>query len=381
MTHSVTADAIASPVADNSRSAVRPSRRERLEGRIARLLARLPARWIRPLIGEAPRVVDGHTLDPHVHFILVTQRRKGRPGLCEPTLAEGRQRYLREILAVTPTPTPVGMVREIRVEGAAGALAARHYTPTDSPTAAGAPPPLLLYLHGGGFAIGNLDTHDEPCRLLCRHAGVQVVSVAYRLAPECPFPGPVDDACAALRWAQRAAASLGADPQRVAVGGDSAGANLATVAALTLAREGRAPFAQLLIYPVTDVTRESRSHTTFGKGYLLERRDMDAFRELYLGADRHTWNDPRASPARVADLALHPPALIVTAGFDPLRDEGAAYAARLQLADVATQHLACNSLVHGFLHLTPMSPAARDATLAIATSWTSMMRHSPRQTA
>lgn len=341
-----------------------PTARERLEGRLARWLSRAPGALLLRLVGETPREADGATLDPHLQFLLAVRRLKGQPAMCEPTLTEGRWRYRHEVIAVAGDPTPVARVSACTVPGAAGSLAARHYAPARAASA-----PLLVYLHGGGFAIGDLDTHDEPCRLLCHHAGMHVLSVAYRLAPEHPFPAGLDDALAAVRWAMEHAASLGADPSAVCVGGDSAGGNLATVVSLALARAGRAPLAQLLIYPVTDADVATPSRARFATGYVLEQRDVDAFRDLYLAGDLTRCDDPRASPRRERDVAPAPPALVVTGGFDPLRDEGRAWGERLQLSGVRVVQAHFPSMVHGFLHMTTVSPGARDAALAVAHAW------------
>lgn len=344
-----------------------PSTRERLEGRLGRLLSQLPGKWLLRLTGEQPTVIDGLTLDPHVQFILAARRRKPQLLLCEPTPAIGRARNRREIAAAATSagarPTRVRAVNAVTVHGADDPLAARHYIPFDTNGASA--PALLVFFHGGGFVICDLDTHDEACRILCHESGMQVLSVAYRLAPEHPFPAPLADCCAALRWAQDNAAALGADPRRVCVGGDSAGGNLATVAALTLAREGRSPAAQLLIYPTTDANAAYPSRTLFASGFVLTRDDIDAFLSLYLGGDEAHRDDPCVSPVRAADLALSPPALLITAGFDPLRDEGEAYGDALRIAGVAVQVRREPGLVHGFLHMTTVVPAARDAVVAM----------------
>ena len=342
----------------------------RIEGAVARTLAHLPGAWLLRLSGERPHVVDGLTLDPHVQFILAAQRRRPNPGLCQPTPVDGRLRNRREVRSVAPTPTPVATVRDITVDGAAGPLPARHYAPM---AAGNRPAPLLVYLHGGGFVIGDLDTHDEPCRLLCCHAAMHVVSVAYRLAPEHPFPCAVEDSIAALRWAQQHAGTLGADPAAVCVGGDSAGGNLSAVASLALAREGRAPAAMLLIYPATDVAAATASLTRFGSGYVLEQRDMRDFMRYYLGTDPPAMNDPRVSPLRATDLALSPPALVLTAGFDPLRDEGNAFADALRAAGVTVQSQSADGLVHGFLHMTAVVPSARHAVIDAARAFRQLL--------
>jgi acetyl esterase len=179
-----------------------PSARQRIEGRIARLLAGLPGSWLLRLIGEQPRVVDGLTLDAHVQFVLNVRNRLPERLMTEPTPSEGRRRYQRDVLAATTAagarPTRVKAVRDVLVDGATGPLSARHYTPIGAEIDAAAP--ILLFLHGGGFVNGDLTTHDEPCRLLCQQAGIHVLSIAYRLAPEHPCPAALDDVHAALRW-------------------------------------------------------------------------------------------------------------------------------------------------------------------------------------
>jgi acetyl esterase len=225
---------------------------------------------------------------------------------------------------------------------------------------------LLVYYHGGGWVIGDLDTHDGPCRFLAAHGGTQVLSIDYRLAPEHPFPAAAEDAWAAHAWASANAAELGSVPARIAVGGDSAGGNLATVVSLLARDEGATPPAlQLLIYPVTTVAREMPSRDLFGDGFLLTRRDMDFFEDNYLptGTDR---TDPRVSPLEAEDLGNLPPAYILTAGFDPLRDEGEAYALRMREAGARVALRRHPGLVHSFANLTAISPSSRQAMLEAA---------------
>jgi acetyl esterase len=340
-----------------------------LQRLLARGLARLPARVQWRLSGEPPVVADGLTLDPHVQLIRALRRRRGAPGLCEPTPEAARARFRRESLAFSVPLTPVGAVRDFQIPGEAGPLRVRHYAPAGAP----GPQPLTVYLHGGGFVIGDLDTHDEPCRLLCRYADVHVLSVEYRLAPEHPFPAALHDARAALRWAQANAASLGADPARVALGGDSAGGNLAAVEARLAKEEGRAPAAQLLIYPATDSETPRPSQAAFGAGYFLTQADRDAFSRHYLHGTGVRGTDPRVSPLRAPDLSGLPPALVVTAGFDMLRDEGDAYAAALEAAGTPTRLLRVPGQGHGFIHMTGVNPDARAAMVRVAKEWRALL--------
>lgn len=338
--------------------------RARVESLVGRAIGRLPGALARALSFEPALVLDGLTLDPHVQGIRASRNRLHPLGLCEPTVEAGRQRYTRDALALHPRPTPVAEVRAVRVAGAAGALDARLYVPT-APSDA-----LLVYFHGGGFVLGDLDTHDEPCRQLCAWAGTRVLGVAYRLAPEHPFPAGLDDALAAFRWARTRAASLGADPARVSVGGDSAGGHLATMVARTFAATPDRPRAQLLIYPVTQLAPRTRSHALFGDARLfLEARDMVAFRRLLTEGVAVAEDDPRLSPLLADTFDDQPPALVVTAGFDPLRDEGRAYVERLRAAGSRVEALEFGSLVHGFLHMTTVSPGARAAMRRIAEVW------------
>jgi acetyl esterase len=224
----------------------------------------------------------------------------------------------------------------------------------------------MVFFHGGGWVIGDLDTHDDLCRFLAARAGVRVLSVEYRLAPEHPFPAPVEDAHAAFAWAAANATGLGADPERVAVGGDSAGGNLAAVVSM-LARDagGPSPVLQLLIYPVTDAHARTRSRQLFSEGYLLTRSDMDFFERHYLPRESDR-DDPRASVLRAPDLSGLPPAYVVTAGFDPLRDEGEEYALRMRAAGVPVALRRHPGLVHSFANQTAISRTARAATLELA---------------
>jgi len=324
----------------------------------ARAAAHLPDRVKIWLSGMPPVIVDGQQLDPQLQLLRSVRRRHRVPGLVEPTVAAGRARFRRETLAFRGPVTEVGSVQDLEI---AGGLRARHYAPAGAGEA-----PLTVYFHGGGFVIGDLDTHDEPCRILCRQAGIHVLSVEYRLAPEHPFPAALEDVAAALAWAQTNAATLGADPRRVSIGGDSAGGNLSAVVCLT--SRNRPPTAQLLIYPPTDGITPRRSSELFDQGFFLSRNDRRAFGRYYApmaGRDP----DPRLSPLYASDLSNLPPALVITAGFDILRDEGEAYAQALAAAGTVTRQRRYPSLGHGFIHMTGVCPAARRAMEEIAREW------------
>lgn len=330
----------------------------RIESAATRALAALPPSAKR-LIARAPIRRDGLELDLDTQVLIRLAERNLRP-LAGITPAEARADLRHSVAVVEGPPTPVAEVRELSLAGAAGPLGARLYVPAEGADGAG-PGPLVLYFHGGGWVTGDLDTHDHPCRLLARSAGARVLSVDYRLAPEHPFPEPVDDATAAFRDAAARALELGIDPSRIAVGGDSAGAHLAAVCAQQCAAQGGpAPAFQLLIYPVTDSAEEHPSRRTFAEGFILTKERMDFYEAHFLSPDQDR-RDPRVSPLLAPDLSGVAPALVVTAGFDPLRDEGEAYARRLREAGVRAVLRRHPGYVHGFIHALAVGSAAREA--------------------
>jgi acetyl esterase len=268
-----------------------------------------------------------------------------------------RERFARDLVSLAVRPRLPLAAEDGTVAGAAGPLAARLYVPRGVQT----PGPLLVYYHGGGWVEGSAATHDPSCRLLAHLAGVRILSVDYRLAPEHPFPAAADDALAAYRDARARAAELGADPARIAVGGDSAGGHLAAVTALALRGEPDAPAFQLLIYPGLDMTRKRPSRLRFGTGFVLTEESMTWYEDQY-APDRERRADPRVSPLRAPDLAGVAPAHVATALADPLRDEGEEYAARLGRAGVPVA-LYRHPQVHGFFNLTAMRSGLRGLTL------------------
>lgn len=331
------------------------------EHRIVKLVCGLPPRLQRLLFG-APPVLDGQEPAEDIQALLWLDRLVGTDSLSQGRSVEetrADRRYEARIVAHRP-PIPMERVEALELPGPAGPLRARLFAP---PLAAGDPPPLLVYYHGGGWVIGDLDTHDDPCRFLAANSGAKVLSVDYRLAPEHPFPAAAEDALAAYEWAAANAGRLGVDPARIAVGGDSAGANLAAVTCLTARGTGApAPAMQLLIYPVTETAGTAASRRTFAEGFLLTRGDMDWFEERYLpsGVDRE---DPRVALLNATDLTGLPPAYVAVAGFDPLRDEGEAFARRLREAGVRVALRRHPRLVHTFANLTAVCPTARQAML------------------
>jgi acetyl esterase len=341
---------------------------ERLQLALVRSIARLPDPMKIMLSGEPAIVVDGQRLDPQAQFLRRVRRQRVKFGLLEPTIEAGRRRYRRQAVVFKGPTTPVGAVLDFDIPAGDHRLDVRHY----APPGASATTPLLVYFHGGGFVIGDLDTHDAPCRILCREGRTHVLSVAYRLAPEHPFPAPLDDARAAFRWALDNARTLGADPACISVGGDSAGANLSAVVSL-LEREARPPVAQLLIYPSTDAAASRTSHQQFDGGFVLTRQDCKAFFHCYTGQRRVDPADPRISPLRAISHAGAPPALVAVAGFDVLRDEGEAYAETLIGAGTPVRVCRFASLEHGFVHTVGVCPAARRAVVTIRREWRTLI--------
>jgi acetyl esterase len=336
----------------------------RVQAKLAGGLDALPDRLKLRLSGRPQTVLDDQLLDPGLQLMLRLSALRGSasfilPGASDP-VAERRRIVNDSALAQGPR-IPVGSVRELTVDGGDGPRRARHYAP--APQAGAGPEPVLVFVHGGGWVVGDLDTHDEVCRLLCRHADLHVVSVDYRLAPEHPFPAGLQDVIAATRWALREAPSLGADPARVAVGGDSAGGNLAAATCQALAGEP-SPALQLLIYPSTDLTAETRSKELFGEGFFLDDRSRAWCEERYVGSGQDR-ADPRVSPLH-GHLHDQPPAIVVTAAFDPLRDEGEAYAAALRRAGGRVVAYRVPGMIHGFINMTGVNRAARDAVLCLA---------------
>ncbi len=354
------------------RSGDRLTARQRAERRAARAMSNLSPRAQVRLSGKPQIRLDDQALDPEMQLTLALLERRGDPPIETLPPAEARRVMRAQATLGGGKGVKVRAVRDLTIDGGAGPLRARHYAP-DEP---GGPHPLLVFFHGGGFVIGDLESHDSVCRMLCRHAGVHVLAVDYRLAPEHPFPAAIDDGRAALRWAYANAAALGADAGRVAVGGDSAGGNISAVVAQLASRdEGPAPVFQLLIYPGTGGAEPTRSHELFAEGFLLTRSQIAWFVEQYLGdADR---DDPLMAPLLTEDLSGLPPALVVTAGFDPLRDEGEAYAQALRAAGSLSVLRRFPGLIHGFANACGVSRVSRDALIEIAGASRAMLALAP----
>lgn len=302
-------------------------------------------------------------VDPVIQSLLDVLEAMGAPPMSEGTPERARAAF-RKLTVDIRQPSQVmdvGAVEDTTVPGGAGEIPARIYRPDTD--AAGAP--TVLFAHGGGWVIGDLDTHDNQARAICAGVGATVVSIDYRLSPEHRWPAAVEDAVAAYRWMVEHVAALGGARDRLGVAGDSAGGNLAAITAIA-ARDAQLPLAaQLLVYPGVDFSGDWPSRRTNADGYFLTLADVRWFAQHYLGvtedeADPAMLVDPRLSPLH-ADLAGVAPAVVVTAEFDPLRDEGDAYASALEQAGVAVDHLRAEGLIHGFFDMFTFSAAAQQA--------------------
>jgi acetyl esterase len=329
--------------------------RSTIEGAGLRALVNLPAPAQRALSGGAT-VVDGQTLAPDLGLMLRVQNLL-RPDNDDAPIEDVRAAMSRDS-AIAGGTQPIGATCEVTVAG----RPARHYLPTSPLVPYGEPGPLLVFIHGGGWIEGDIDTHDAPCRLLAELSGVPVVSVTYRLAPEDQFPTAHDDAYAAFLDIRERAAELGADPHRLAVGGDSAGGNMAASIAISAAQDGVPLAFQLLIYPMTDGDHVGDSYGLFNQGFYLTKEFMDRAEESYT-PEKEQLFDPRMSVIGADLPAGLAPAYVCTAGFDPLRDEGEAYAKRLANAGHLVELERFADQIHGFVNMlvVPSSRAAAGA--------------------
>lgn len=296
-------------------------------------------------------------LDSSAAMALELIRAAGRPPADQLSPAEARIGYLLARGALSPEPPAITQVRDLDAQGRNGAIPLRLYRDGDDTAARG----CLVYFHGGGWVIGDRDTHDVVCRQIAQRSRAVVISVDYRLGPEHKFPAAVEDALDATAWVAKHADDLGIDAKRLAVGGDSAGGNLAAAVAIdSRDNAGPAIAMQALVYPSTDMLGSTESHEAFGENYMLTRAMMTYFRAHYLRseADKADW---RASPTRAARHDGLPPALVITAGFDPLRDEGEAYARRLAEVGVPVTLRRFPGQIHGFLTMGRVIPEAGEA--------------------
>ena len=301
-------------------------------------------------------------LDPQARTLLERAAQAKYPPVCTVSPTEARRMYREMCRALQPPPPEVASVADLSFPGPGGPVALRLYRPG---TAQDARLPVVVFFHGGGFTIGDLDTHDVPCRTLANFSRCAVLSVDYRLGPEHKFPAAFEDSVAAVCWTAAHAAELGLDVQRIAVAGDSAGGNLAAGAALALRGEGPRIALQVLLYPGLDMRGLSPSQTEFAHGYLLEREDILWFMGNYLGSDADAL-DWRASPLLAQDHSGLPHAYIFTAGFDPLRDEGWSYAQKLTANGVRVTYECFEGMIHGFVTMSAALAAADHALYRVA---------------
>lgn len=334
-----------------------------------RLLPRTPDGLKRLLLGGRSVTVDGNTLDTTLQLMLAGQRAAGIRGLFVSDDVTVSRAELRKMAAMFNVDLPVD-VTNLSLPGPAGEIPARYYRATQIDA------PLLVFYHGGAFVLGDLDSHDSLCRLICRDGRLNVLSVDYRLAPEHKAPAAADDAYAAYRWSLEHAQELGADPARIAVGGDSAGGNLAAVVSQRARNDGvPLPALQLLIYPVVDLCSATRSKTLFSQGYFLTNRDIELGRIYYTDGASVEPTDPLVAPLLVDDLSGLPPAMVLTGGFDPLRDEGNQYAEAMRAAGVVVDHRQYGSLIHGFASFFSLGGGSASATAEMISALRAHLSH------
>lgn len=316
---------------------------QRMQRLLSRLLLLLPASILRLLSGGTI-VRDGDPLDAQCQFLLRMQRLQGIEKLGVGSVESQRKIMDDAGVILAPGAQKEMQTRNLTISGGNEPVPARLYRPAAIATNDKAP--AIIFFHGGGFVIGSLDSHDGVCRALAERAACAVISVDYRMGPEHMWPAAVNDAVAAFRDMASRTEELGIDPARIAVSGDSAGGNLSAIVCQQTRDDTVTAAFQLLFYPVTDMTQDTESRSLFAEGFLLEQESMDWFMERYLpqGTDM---SDPRISPA-CGSLADLPPALVLTAGFDPLRDEGEAYADALHRAGIQARSSRYPGLIHGF---------------------------------
>ena len=302
-------------------------------------------------------------LDPLVKAFLDQAAAIPRPKAWEMPLGTMRKSFAGMMGLVGPKDVPVGKIENFKIPAPQGDIRARAYAPVAVGAAA---MPALVYFHGGGFVVGDLDTHDGLCRLLAHEGGFRVIAVEYRLAPEHKWPAPLDDATAALHWIFENASALGVDAGRIAVGGDSAGATLTACLTHAVKEKGGVAIAfQLLLFPATDLAGHFASMDKFGVGYFLDRQTIEWNNKQVIPEDADR-TSPKISPLRAKDFAGLPPAYLMLGGYDPLHDEGLAYAEKLRRAGVKVTVADYGDMVHCFIYLQTVLPQAHEAVAAAA---------------
>lgn len=296
-------------------------------------------------------------LDPLAKAFIDQLSATPRPKTWDVTTEEARAGFRAMIKSYGPKDVPIGKVENLSIPGPGGELSLRIYTPV---AAGGEALPALVFFHGGAFRLGDLESHEAVCRFLAGEAACRVIAVDYRLAPEHKFPAALDDALAATRWVESNASKIGIDPNRIAVGGDSAGGNLATSVCLLAKSQGVPHIVyQLLMFPQTQIGSSFPSMSTYGSGYMLDRDAVEWSLEQY--APKESWTDPRLSPLLAVDASGLPPAYVMLAECDPLHDEGLAYAEKLRTAGVSAKIADYPGMLHDFILFQGVLPQAREA--------------------
>jgi acetyl esterase len=339
----------------------------KLKGTMARLTMKIPSSGQHLLARKLGFDQNLVQLDPHLQMLAVIRGLISSQSLLSDDPVKSRLHFSQEMSSIMSKPTPVESVKDWRIPSNQALLPVRHYIPklNNSNLSNENTLPLLVFFHGGGFVVGDLDTHDEACRLLCQHAQVQVLSIAYRLAPEHPAPTAVYDCLEGLKWAFAHAEELHVDSTKITIGGDSAGGNIAAVISQLTVGTPYAPSAQLLIYPGVDSKNSYPSSSLYGRGLFLNQYDKDYARQYYIKTSALSLSDPLVSPL-FGNLVGLPPALLVTAELDILLDEGELYAEKLR--EAGTHCVAYRALGqgHGFINITSINRAALNATIKMA---------------
>lgn len=338
-----------------------PTVLDRLTQNVMTAAGAVPAAAIQLAAGAA-RKLDNQKLDPHFQLGVRVLAMLSEGEYEDMPLEKARLTVERSSFNVSGHKTQLPVVKDLDLplrgdDPSTADLPARLYSPVTGDDAL----PVLLYFHGGGWTLGSIDSHDATCRYLARMGGLKVLSVDYRMAPEFPFPTAVNDALAAFRYVRDNSGTLGVDPKRIAVGGDSAGGNLAAVVCQQTRDAGeKTPDFQLLFVPATNMSARTRSYELFKEGFFLTAKDMDWYERTYIRSDDDRL-DPRASPLLAKDFSGLPPAHVATAGFDPLRDEGEAYARKMADAGVSVSLRRHSTMVHPFVNAVGATPLARAA--------------------
>ena len=327
----------------------------------------MPELWLQRLSG-GPTLVEGQLLDAQVQAIIAAARALRIRD--SEDVGISRRKFEEDMPAVAPAAVPMRIERDLSVDLGDATSRARLYVPNG----AAAKPPLLVFFHGGGFVVGSLESHGASVREFAEMCGIAILSVEYRLAPEHKAPASAEDSYRAYLWARAHAAELGVDGERVGVGGDSAGGNVSAVLSQFCRDRGqRVPELQLLVYPAVDCTCSMKSHRTFARGFMLEEARIEWYLKQYLVSDAQR-RDASVSPLFATSFEGLPPAIVVTAGFDPLRDEGKVYAEKLQSAGVSVTFRCEESQIHGFFNMTGVVREARAANLRLAEDVRSVLR-------